>query len=106
MADGYARVTGSPGVCFLISGPGVSNAATGLAEAYADSTPLVAVATTYLKRPGPDGQQLHDMQDQNMMLRGIAKALFEVSHESDAPAALARAFQVATTGRPGPVVVE
>src|ERR671930_2309768 len=65
MADGYARVSGRPGVCVLITGPGVLNALTPVAQAYHDSIPLLVVASTTVRRHiGRDRGPLHDVPDQ------------------------------------------
>src|SRR5690606_20420976 len=74
MADGYARASGDVGVCCLITGPGVSNASTALAQAYSDSSPVVALVTSYLANPSQQGRRLHDMRDQTTFLRSFLKA--------------------------------
>lgn len=105
MADGYARASGRVGVCFVITGPGLTNAATAIAEAYADAIPVVCLATCYAGLP-TRGRRLHDLKDQAMVVAGIAKAGLRVRDPGDLPAVLVEAFRLATTGRPGPVVVE
>ncbi|AWH88097.1 acetolactate synthase 3 large subunit [Limnobaculum parvum] len=104
MADGFARVTGEVGVVLVTSGPGATNAITGIATAYMDSIPLVVlsgqVATTLI---GNDAFQECDMVG---ISRPIVKHSFLVKHVEDIPMVLKKAFYVASTGRPGPVVVD
>lgn len=107
MADGYARVTGRPGVCVLITGPGLTNAATAIAEAYADSSPLLILASqveTYLadREKGP----LHDLKDQLGLMQAITKQAIRVNRAQDVPQAVAWAYRHASSGRPRPVHVE
>ncbi len=104
MAEGFARATGKVGVVLATSGPGATNLVTGLADAYMDSTPLVAVtgqvASSLL---GNDAFQEADMRGIAMP---ISKHSYQVRDPSELPAILAEAFAVAVTGRPGPVVVD
>ena len=104
MADGYARATGKVGVCFGTSGPGSTNLITGLATAYMDSTPIVAITgqvpTTLL---GRDGFQEADIRGISMP---VTKHNYLVTDIRDLPAALKEAFYIARTGRPGPVLVD
>ncbi len=106
MADGFARASGGVGVCCLISGPGASNAATALAEAYADSSAVVALVTRYLDSPLERGRRLHDMRDQSAFLRSITKETLTVSRVDEAAEAVETALALAQAGRPGPVAVE
>lgn len=103
-ADGYARATGKPGVCFATSGPGVCNMVTGIATAYMDSIPLVVisgqVATQYI---GRDSFQEADISG---ITTPITKNNYLVKHVKDLPRVLKEAFYIATTGRPGPVLVD
>ncbi len=104
MADGYARATGRPGVCLVTSGPGATNLVTGLANAYMDSVPLVAitgqVATTMM---GRDAFQETDVLG---MVAPITKHAFLPRTAAEIVPAIERAIRVATSGRPGPVVVD
>lgn len=106
MADGFARSSGRVGVCFLISGPGVSNAATALGEAYADSSPVVALVTRYLSPPSERGRRLHDMRDQTSFLRSVTKETLRVTRSEEAAEIVETALGLAMEGRPGPVAVE
>ncbi|WP_159565306.1 acetolactate synthase 3 large subunit [Budvicia diplopodorum] len=104
MADGFARATGEVGVVLVTSGPGATNAITGIATAYMDSIPLVVlsgqVPTSLI---GNDAFQECDMIG---ISRPIVKHSFLVKHAEDIPMVLKKAFYVASTGRPGPVVVD
>lgn len=103
-ADGYARSTGKPGVCLATSGPGATNLVTGLATAYMDSTPVIAftgqVPTSML---GKDSFQEADITGISMP---ITKHNYLVKKVSDLPRIIKEAFHIATTGRPGPVLID
>jgi acetolactate synthase-1/2/3 large subunit len=103
MADAFARVSGRIGVCDASSGPGVTNLVTGLATAYADSVPVLAVATTSPTkiRYRDNFQEL----DQPALLQAVTKAVIEIDQPERIPDLVKRAFRIATTGRPGPVVL-
>jgi acetolactate synthase-1/2/3 large subunit len=104
MADGYARATGKVGVVLVTSGPGATNAITGIATAYMDSIPLVVisgqVASTLI---GFDAFQECDMVG---ISRPVVKHSFLVKKTEDIPGVLKKAFYLASTGRPGPVVID
>lgn len=104
MADGYARATGRVGVCIATSGPGATNLITGLATAYMDSTPIVAitgqVSTSLL---GRDGFQEADVQGVSLP---VTKHNYLITDIRELPAAIKEAFYIASTGRPGPVLVD
>ncbi len=103
-ADGYARSTGKPGVVFVTSGPGATNAITGLATAHMDSTPVIVISgqvKTHLI--GTDSFQETDMIG---VSRPIVKHSFLVQRAEDIPMIIKKAFHIATTGRPGPVVID
>ncbi len=104
MADGYSRATGEVGVVLATSGPGATNCITGIATAYMDSIPMVIlagqVATSLI---GNDAFQETDIVG---CTRPIIKHSFNCRSLSDIPQAIAKAFYIARTGRPGPVVVE
>ena len=103
-ADGYARVTGKPGVCIATSGPGATNLVTGLANAYMDSIPIVAVtgqvATNLI---GRDSFQEADITG---ITTPITKHNYLVKDVRDLPRIISEAFYIATTGRPGPVLID
>jgi acetolactate synthase-1/2/3 large subunit len=103
-ADGYARATGKPGVCLVTSGPGATNAVTGIATAYMDSIPLV-VLTGQVPTPwiGSDAFQEVDTVG---ITRPCVKHNFLVKDVRELASTLKKAFYIASTGRPGPVVVD
>ena len=103
-ADGYARGTGKPGVVLVTSGPGATNAITGIATAYMDSIPMVVISGQVESRMiGTDGFQETDMIG---VSRPIVKHSFMVQNSADIPLIVKKAFHIATTGRPGPVVID
>ena len=103
-ADGYARATGKPGVVLVTSGPGATNAITGIATAYMDSIPMVILSGQVESRLiGTDGFQETDMLG---ISRPIVKHSFMVEDPADIPMIVKKAFHIATTGRPGPVVID
>ena len=103
-ADGYARATGKPGVVLVTSGPGATNAITGIATAYMDSIPMVVLSGQVQSHLiGGDAFQETDMVG---ISRPIVKHSFLVKSAADIPATIKKAFYLATTGRPGPVVVD
>ncbi len=104
MADGYARVTGKPGVVLATSGPGATNTITGIATAYMDSIPMVVITGQVPSNHiGEDAFQETDMVG---VSRPIVKHSFLVKEASDIPGVIKKAFYLAKTGRPGPVVVD
>ncbi len=104
MADGYARATGRVGVCLATSGPGATNLVTGLATAFMDSTPVVAITGQVPKTLlGRDGFQEADIRAISMP---VTKHNYLITDIRDLPAALKEAFYIARTGRPGPVLVD
>ena len=104
MADGYARATGKAGVVFVTSGPGATNAITGIATAYMDSIPMVVISGQVPSdMVGTDAFQETDMIG---ISRPIVKHSFIVKHPQDIPEILKKAFYLAESGRPGPVVVD
>ncbi len=104
MAEGYAMVTGRPGVAMVTSGPGATNIVTPLSNAYMDSTPLVVVSGQVSTAAiGTDAFQECDITGVTM---GITKHNWLVTRAADIPRVVAEAFHVATTGRPGPVLVD
>jgi len=104
MADGYARSTGRPGVVLVTSGPGATNAITGIATAYMDSIPMVVISGQVQSHLiGTDSFQETDMVG---ISRPIVKHSYLVRTASEIPETIKKAFYIATTGRPGPVVVD
>jgi len=103
-ADGYARATGKPGVVLVTSGPGATNAITGIATAYMDSIPMIVISGQVdSSLIGSDGFQETDMVG---ISRPIVKHSFMVQNPEDIPMVVKKAFYLATTGRPGPVVID
>lgn len=103
-ADGYARATGKVGVCFGTSGPGATNLVTGIATAHMDSIPMVVI-TGQVSRPaiGSDAFQETDIFGITLP---IVKHSYVVRHASDMARIVAEAFHIASTGRPGPVLID
>ncbi len=103
-ADGYARATGKVGVCFATSGPGATNLVTGIATAHLDSIPMVAI-TGQVTRPaiGTDAFQETDIFG---ITTPIVKNSYVVRHAEDMARIVAEAFHIASTGRPGPVLID
>ncbi|MCB0515478.1 MAG: biosynthetic-type acetolactate synthase large subunit [Chitinophagales bacterium] len=103
-AQGYARASGKVGVCFATSGPGATNLITGLADAQIDSTPLVCISGQVASHLlGTDAFQETDVIGISMP---ITKWNLQVTDAKDIPDALARAFYIARSGRPGPVLID
>ena len=103
-ADGYARSSGKPGVVLVTSGPGATNAVTGIATAYMDSIPMIVISGQVdSKMIGTDGFQETDMVG---ISRPVVKHSFMVREAQDIPHIVKKAFHIAATGRPGPVVID
>lgn len=103
-ADGYTRATGKTGVVLVTSGPGATNAVTGIATAYMDSIPMVVLSGQVQSHLiGEDAFQETDMIG---ISRPIVKHSFMVKRTEDIPAIIKKAFYIASTGRPGPVVID
>lgn len=103
-AEGYARVSGKVGVCLVTSGPGVANTITGIADAMMDSTPVVVIAGQVpAALLGTDAFQEVDVIG---IAQPITKWAYQVRNAGEIPWAVARAFYIASTGRPGPVVLD
>ncbi|MBP6555013.1 MAG: biosynthetic-type acetolactate synthase large subunit [Novosphingobium sp.] len=103
-AEGYARSTGKPGVVLVTSGPGATNAVTGIADAFMDSIPLVVI--TGQVPTGLIGSDAFQEADTIGITRHCTKHNYLVKDPSDLAAIIDEAFQIATTGRPGPVVID
>ena len=103
-ADGFARATGKPGVALVTSGPGATNAITGIATAYMDSIPVVVISGQVASHLiGSDAFQETDMMG---ISRPIVKHSFLVQSAEEIPVVIKKAFHIATSGRPGPVVID
>lgn len=109
-ADGYARASGKPGVLLTHLGPGLTNAATGVANAALDSIPMVVIAgdvpSYYYGRHPHQEINLHKDADQCEIYRPFCKRVYRVDHVEDLPRAIERAFHLCQSGRPGPVLVD
>ena len=103
-AQGYARVTGKPGIVFATSGPGATNLMTGIADAMIDSTPLVCI-TGQVAEPllGTDAFQESDIVGMSIP---VTKWNYQITTPEEIPGVIAQAFYIATTGRPGPVLID
>ena len=107
MADGYARVTGKPGVCFVITGPGLSNIATAMGQAYADSIPLLVISATNAGGDAASGRgHLHEMKDQPGLGAAVSAFSRTLHRAADLPETIARAFALFDGARPRPVHIE
>ncbi len=107
MADGYARATGKPGVCLLITGPGVTNAITPMAQARADSIPMLVISG--VNRAATFGHEegfLHELPDQRALMREVALWSHTLHLAEDLERVIDRAFIAMTGARPGPVHIE
>src|SRR5687767_648643 len=104
MADGYARISGRPGVCLLISGPGVTNAATAIAEAYADSVPMLVISSAIPSAGLGKGRgYLHELTDQAAVTRPFTAVSQLVRSVEEVPELIATAFAIFASQRPRPV---
>ncbi|WP_394778479.1 thiamine pyrophosphate-binding protein, partial [Undibacterium sp.] len=103
MADAYGKITGRPGICFVTRGPGATNAAIGVHTAFQDSTPMIL----FVGQVGNDFVEREAFQeiDYRRMYGQMAKWVAQIDRTDRIPEYIARAFQVATSGRPGPVVL-
>ncbi len=104
MADGYARSTGEVGCVLVTSGPGATNAITGIATAYCDSVPLVVISGQVMS--GLIGSDAFQECDMVGISRPVVKHSFLVKRAEDIPEIIKKAFYIASTGRPGPVVID
>ena len=104
MADGYARATGKPGVCTIIGGPGVTNAATGIAQAYSDSQPmLVLTGASPTLTHGKGWGAIHELNDQAAVTAGFTAFSVMIRNPEELPELIARAYAVFRGSRPRPV---
>ncbi len=104
MADGYARATAKPGVCTIIAGPGVTNAATGIAQAFCDSQPMLVLSGACATRmQGKGWGAVHELADQAAVTSGFTAFSAMLRYPEELPELLARAYTVFRSGRPRPV---
>ena len=107
MADGYARVSGKPAACFIISGPGMTNILTAMGQAYADSIPMLVISTVNAHgRMGSGEGWLHELPDQSALVSGVAAFSRTIHHVDELEKALDDAFSVFQCARPRPVHIE
>ncbi len=107
MADGYARSTGKPGVCFIITGPGMTNITTAMGQALADSIPMLVISSVNRSDTLGRGQgRLHELPSQQQLVSGVARFSHTLLDPSALPEVLARAFALFEGARPGPVHLE
>jgi acetolactate synthase-1/2/3 large subunit len=107
MADGYARASGKPGVCFIITGPGMTNIATAMGEAYADSVPMLVISSVNTRAHlGMAQGRLHELPSQRNLISGVAAFSHTLLDPQQLPEVLARAFAVFASARPRPVHIE
>ncbi|MFK7854698.1 MAG: 5-guanidino-2-oxopentanoate decarboxylase [Granulosicoccus sp.] len=107
MADGYARASARPGVCFIISGPGMTNITTPMGQAYADSIPMLVISTVNAHGHMGSGEGwLHELPNQQALISGVCAFSHTVHSADELPSVLARAFAVFDSERPRPVHIE
>ncbi|MCG8293885.1 5-guanidino-2-oxopentanoate decarboxylase [Pseudomonas entomophila] len=107
MADGYARTRGKPGVCFIITGPGMTNITTAMGQAYADSIPMLVISSVQARDQLSGGRgKLHELPNQSGLVAGVAAFSQTLMSADDLPQVLARAFAVFDGARPRPVHIE
>ena len=107
MADGYARASGRPAACFLISGPGVGNAVAAMMQALADSVPMLVISSVAARHQLGMGEgHLHDVPDQRALMAQCSRFSHTLMRCEELPRVLARAFSVFDSARPGPVHIE
>jgi acetolactate synthase-1/2/3 large subunit len=109
-ADGYARASGRPGICIATSGPGATNLVTGIANAYMDSSPIIALTGQVNSFPSDSSYMIGRDAFQEADIIGITTPITKYNHQirspSEIPATISRAFYLAQTGRPGPVLID
>lgn len=107
MADGYARVTGKPGVCFIITGPGMTNILTAMGQAFGDSVPMLVISSVNPRdQLGMGDGRLHELPNQRNVIAGACAFSHTLMEPEQLPQVLARAFAVFAGARPRPVHIE
>ena len=107
MADGYARISGKPGVCFIVTGPGMTNILTAMGQAYADSVPMLVIsAVNRTEHLGMGDGRLHELPSQRGLVAGVSAFSHTLLKPEQLPQVLARAFAVFSAARPRPVHIE
>ncbi|WP_252108406.1 MULTISPECIES: 5-guanidino-2-oxopentanoate decarboxylase [unclassified Halomonas] len=107
MADGYARASGRPAACFIITGPGMTNIATAMGQALADSIPMLVISSVNRRATLGRGQgRLHELPNQQQTLSGVSVFSHTLHDPAALPEIIARAFAVFQGARPGPVHIE
>lgn len=107
MADGYARVSGKPGVCFIVTGPGMTNILTAMGQAYADSVPMLVIsAVNRTEQLGMGDGRLHELPSQRNVVAGVSAFSHTLLRPEQLPQVLARAFALFAGARPRPVHIE
>ena len=107
MADGYARVSGKPGVCFIITGPGMTNILTAMGQAFADSVPMLVISSVNRTEHLGMGQgRLHELPSQRNLVAGVSAFSHTLMRAEQLPEVLARAFALFASARPRPVHIE
>lgn len=107
MADGYARATGKAGVCFIITGPGMTNIATAMGQAYGDSVPMLVISSVHrLAQIGMGEGRLHELTSQRDLVAGVAAFSHTLLCPDELPDVLARAFALFARQRPRPVHIQ
>src|SRR5262245_4714063 len=107
MADGYARASGKPAACFIITGPGLTNIATALGQAYADSVPILVISSVNNAHELGLGEgRLHELPSQRNLMAGLTAFSHTLNRADEVPLVLSRAFSVFRSARPRPVHIE
>lgn len=107
MADGYARVSGKPGVCFIVTGPGMTNILTAMGQAYGDSIPMLVISSVNRTDQLAMGDgRLHELPCQSRVVAGVSAFSHTLLHARQLPQVLARAFAIFASARPRPVHIE
>ncbi len=107
MADGYARVSNKPGVCFIISGPGMTNMITAMAQAWSESIPMLVISSVNSHgNMGSGNGWLHELSNQQALIDGVCAFSHTLHNPSELKQVLARAFAVFNSERPRPVHIE
>ncbi|HEY3852590.1 MAG TPA: 5-guanidino-2-oxopentanoate decarboxylase [Steroidobacteraceae bacterium] len=107
MADGYARVSGKPGVCFIITGPGMTNILTAMGQAYGDSVPMLVISSVNrMEQLGMGGGRLHELPSQRSLTSNVTAFSHTLMRPDELPAVLTRAFAIFGSARPRPIHIE